>query len=98
MMGLAYDLQNTVEAATSLLVDSAGEKAAIDNQGLASDERGCIGSKVDCCANQLFRFSEAAHGSAHEQFLSTRSAVKQLRVELGAKDAGGDSVDGDTLF
>ena len=72
----------------ALLIDAAGEEAAVDDEGLAGDEGGGVGGEVDGGADQLFGFSEAAHGGAHQEFLAAGRGVEQLGVESVRKTPG----------
>src|SRR5271165_2268877 len=75
-----------------LLVDAAGQEASVDDENLSGDKGGRVGGEIDGCADDLLGLPEAAHGSAHEQFLAAWGVVEQIGIEGGAEDSGGDGV------
>src|SRR4051794_10913433 len=76
-----------------LLIDAAGEKAAVHREDLAVDEAGRFRSQKDARAGKLLELSEAAHRRAQQKFFSSLRSVEQRGVERRAVDAGGDRVD-----
>jgi len=79
------------------LVDAAGEKAAVDNEDVTSDKAGGFGSQENGGPGQFIELSEAVHGRTQQEFPAALGAVEQPGVQVGAKDAGSDGVDADSL-
>ena len=65
---------------------------------MSGDKAGGIGREKDRGADQLFRLSEAFHGSAQQQLLAARSSIEQRRIERRAEDAGGNGVDANPML
>src|SRR6266850_5125828 len=68
-----------------LLINSAREKTAIDNQNLAVHKTGCVGGEKDCGARQLLNISKSPHGRSRQKFAPTFSFIQELCVEGRAK-------------
>src|ERR1019366_6659336 len=82
----------------NLLVDAAGQEAAVDDQALSGDEGSGIGGKIECGSDHLFGLAETAHGRAHQQFFSARRVIEQIGIESRAEDARSDGVDRNSLL
>src|SRR5450432_3164572 len=58
-----------------LLVDGAGQEAAVHAKHFAVDEAGGFRREEDGSADQLFQPAEAAHRGAHQELLAALGAV-----------------------
>src|SRR2546423_6303258 len=84
-------LQPSASASSS--IDTAGEKAAVDHQDLATHEAGGIGSEEDRRARQLFQPAVSIHRRSQEKLAPALGAVQKRLVEIGSKHAWRDGVD-----
>src|SRR4029077_2678453 len=75
-----------------LLVDSAGQKTAVDDQSLSRNERSGIGAEIDGSSDEFFGSAEAAHRRPHQQLLAARPVVEQVCIQGCAEDTGRDCV------
>src|SRR4051794_31333333 len=63
-----------------LLVDAAGEEAAIDHEDFAGHEAGSRGREEDAGAGKLRDAAEALHRRARQELPAAPGAVEQLRI------------------
>ena len=52
----------------ALLVDAARQHSAVDYDGVAVGEAGCVTGEIDRRADEFFCLAEATHGVAHLEF------------------------------
>src|SRR5882672_3059969 len=75
-----------IEMHECLLIDAAGEEAAVHRENVAGDETGCVGCEKDGGAGQFFKFSKASHWSTDFEFLAAFGAVQKACIEFRAKN------------
>jgi hypothetical protein len=80
-----------------LLIDSACQKSAIDDERVASDEARGVGRKKHRGPDQFFDLPKASHGRAKKEFLAALSAVQKRGVEIGSENSWRDGVDAYTV-
>lgn len=81
-----------------LLIDSACQKSAVDDERVASDEARGLGRKKHRGPDQLFDLPKASHGRAKKEFLAALSAVQKRGVEIGPENSWRDGVDADIVL
>src|ERR1700690_1306778 len=79
------------------LVDAARKERAVHDQDLAVHEARALGRQEHGRSGQLFDPTDPLHRSPQHTLVTARRAVEQRRVQLGSKEAGGQSVDADAL-
>src|SRR5579859_618380 len=80
-----------------LLVDAAGQIAAIDGDDLTGDEGGGFGGEEDGSAYQLIELAVAPDRRAHQNLVTTWRLVQQLLIQLGREESGCDGVHADAV-
>ena len=80
---------------TFLLVDSAGEKAAVHGDDFSRHETGRVGGEEDCDAGPLLDIAEATHRRAQKKLATALGLVQKPFVERGAEDSRRNRVDAD---
>src|SRR5437764_4751934 len=83
---------------TGLLIDPAGEKAAVHGDDFSRHKAGRVGGEEDRDAGQLLDVSEATHGRAQEELAAPLGLVQKPVVERGAEDARRNRVDADAVL
>ena len=81
----------------SLLIDAAGQEAAIHREHVTGDEAGAFRSQENGGAHKFMQLSETVHRCAQEELPATFCTIEQLGVELSAKHSGSNSVYADTM-
>src|SRR5580658_1331296 len=79
-------------AGAALLIDGAGEEAAVDDDDFAGDEGRGLRGEEDGSAGELVGLAEAVHGRAHQKLFTARRALNERAIERRGKDAGSDGV------
>jgi hypothetical protein len=74
------------------LIDSTCEKAAVDDERMASDKARGIRCKKHRRSYQFFDLPKAAHGGANQEFLAALGGIQKWGVEVGAKNSRSDGV------
>jgi len=64
---------------------------------MAGDEAGTIGGEQDGRADYLVSLTEPRHRCAEKDLFSALGASKQVRIQLGRKNAGRNGVHADPL-
>ena len=91
-----YTGQLVLKCEAALLVDAAGQKAAVDSDHFTGDKRGCLRGQEDRCPRQFVGLAEAMHRRAQQQFLAARRALDKRRVQRRWKDARRNRIHVDT--
>src|SRR5205085_12029877 len=81
-----------------LLIDAAGEHAAIDDQYLAVYKTRRVRSQEDGGTGQLFNLAEAFHRRPQEEFAPALGFIQQLLIESRAKHARRNRIDANSML
>ena len=77
---------------STLLIDAAGQKAAVDHQHVASHIAGRIRRQKCCGSPEFINLPKTPHGGAHQEFFASLGTVEESRIQFRAHRAGCDRV------
>ena len=81
----------------NLLIDAAGQKAAVHREHVAGDETGALRSQENGGAHKFRQLSEAVHGRTQEKLFASFRTIEQLRIEFSAEYTRRDRIYADTM-